>query len=217
MDKNQINDEAIKLKQLLDNIDSDINFDNTANALDDSLLPKSSPSIFRDVEAEKAELEKNANAIVDAIARNYIESDEIYNLENNVAIRKYQATKLSELQFLIDSARDNIATIQQALDGGDINPQMFKAKVDFHSDMRNSLLDREKHMTNVETYWAKKAQALGKEESAEIKKSIEENAVPDVTEETPKQKYTIMDHRTIASTVDEIIKQKSDNAETKKT
>lgn len=172
--KNELND---LLKQL-----DNIQFNPSEHMINTNDLPSTVP--FKDYENELDEGEQLCLEIIESIASNYILSESVMKSEKTVIMKKEQAKKLAEMQFLVTMSRGALIKIQEALDAGDINPELFRIHISYMKEMRDSINDRSKHLQAVENYWSDQSERLGMETTKE-EMGMDKDIKPDI-EETPK-------------------------------
>ena len=177
INKNSLNE----LMQMMD----DENFnpkDYLVNPATSELPPAGKVKPLVDKQEELDNINDAAFEIIESIVRNYVISEKWYNGDKVKTMIGQQSTKLAELQFLINSCKDTLVTLQESLDSGDINPEIFKMKKDYIIEMRNSINERSKHISEVEST----------KESQELAADIIDNKVIDNTEEKSEEKIEIM-------------------------
>ena len=190
INKNSLNE----LMQMMD----DENFnpkDYLVNPATSELPPVGKVKPLVDKQEELDNINDAAFEIIESIVRNYVISEKWYNGDKVKTMIGQQSTKLAELQFLINSCKDTLVTLQESLDSGDINPEIFKMKKDYIIEMRNSINERSKHISEVEKYWegqASKYEVESTKESQELAADIIDNKVIDNTEEKSEEKIEIM-------------------------
>ena len=154
-----------------------------------------------DYEASMLKIEQIANAIVETIVKNYVISEKWLNTPKVKSIYEQQAMKLAELQFLVNSCRDGLMSLQESLDSGDINPELFRMKKDYIKEMRDSINERSKHISEIEKYWesqASKYEVDSTKESQELasdKEAIKSQETIFNESDSGEEKTIIMDIR----------------------
>lgn len=163
MDTN--NDKRQPLEDLLRQLDN-TTFKPSDYMISRDELPKSEP--LKDYEGEmELDYKDVCVKIVHNIASNYIMSETVLSSEKNVDMKNDQAKKLAEVQFLISMVRTNLIRVQEALDSGDINPDLFRINLSYIKEMRESINERSNHIKSIEKYWSERSDRLGMETTKE--------------------------------------------------
>jgi len=188
--KNSLNE----LMQMMDNENFDPK-DYLVNPSTTELPPVGKAKPLVDKQEEQDNINDAAFEIIESIVRNYVISEKWYNGDKVQTIIRQQSNQLAELQFLINSCKETLVTLQESLDSGDINTEIFKAKKDYIIEMRNSINERSKHISEVEKYWvaqAAKYEVENTKESQELAADISDNKNTDNSEEKSEDKIEIM-------------------------
>lgn len=179
---NNLDNKKTELNDLLKRLDS-IQFEPSEHIINSSDLPSTTP--FKDYENELDENEALCMDIIDNIASNYILSDSVLASDKTTIMKREQAKKLAEMQFLVTMSRSALIKIQEALDAGDINPDLFRIHISYMKEMREAINDRSKHLQSVETYWSDQSDRLGIETTRE-EMGMDSDKEKNETEDTKK-------------------------------
>jgi hypothetical protein len=163
MDTN--NNKRQPLEDLLKQLDS-TSFKAADYMINKNELPKFEPT--KDYEQEiEVDYNEVCIKIVNNIASNYIMSDALLSTEKNIDMKNDQAKKLAEVQFLISMVKTNLIRVQEALDSGDISPDLFRINLSYIKEMRESMNERSNHIKTIEKYWSDRSDMLGIETTQE--------------------------------------------------
>lgn len=148
-----------QLKELL--VADNINLNTTNLYADPTQFPDSDNTKYIDYIAQREKHKNFAQQVITNIINTYIKSEKLLNSPRLLDLKQMDIINYSRLLLITHISEENLITLQESIDGGDMSPTMFESVNKAQQELRKNMEAIEKHLTKCEKYWASYAANFG--------------------------------------------------------